>query len=249
MNEDVNQLKVVLVKQLERNMYNLLNAINNAYIPELFSQMIKNYKKNQNLFHYAQCHLGLARFLDYQLNVDDISQKKDFLLQVNKVAKLSWKILHIYQNICGKHEDGACVVSNLVYARVSSPMNYNTWPELPFAHALSFNSPVKPVVLKERESIYRIHDGNVKGAWWMRSRPNNKREWRSDYAVLKKWNKGTQCSEFKLTEDINVWEGGTAAQAVWSSDTNCYLQGGGVQIYLDPDDLEDHAIQAVNWQP
>lgn len=188
------------------------------------------YKENQNLFfQYTQLQLGLARFLDFNLNATP------FIDQLNLISTLAWKII---QNSCGQHEDGACVIESIAYTRVSSNIKHPVWPELPLAHALSFNSPVKPVTLSKDTIIYRIigKNGHQEGHWWLESKPNSRRQWRSDFAVLTAWNQGTQCVFATVNEELNVWRGETASQAVYPSDTNCYLKGSGIQIWLDPTD-------------
>jgi hypothetical protein len=62
--------------------------------------------------------------------------------------------------------------------------------------------------------------------------PNSKKDWRSQYAVLKTWNKGTHYVELNTNKTINCWVGLAASQQVPFE--MCILYGGWLQIWIEP---------------
>jgi hypothetical protein len=83
--------------------------------------------------------------------------------------------------------------------------------------------------------IYRVIGKNQYGHWWLENKPLLKKSWRSESAVSVQWNDGSCCVEATSKEEIAVWRGLTASQAVPYSSSNCYLTGGAYQLCVSPE--------------
>jgi hypothetical protein len=199
-----------------------------------------------NIFLYAEIQLGLAKSLDFLLPYSSLNnnpnQPNQIIKNINSVVDSALAIIQFHINQCSLgHEDGACLVGGLNYARLNTgSKRHKPWPELPMAHALNFLGKITPKILRKNTTIYRIigDDGeNWNGHWWLEMKPTNKKIWRSKSAVSKQWNEGTQCVEVDIKEDMYYWSGIAASQAVPNSSVRCYLPGGEYQLWLDPSNL------------
>lgn len=117
------------------------------------------------------------------------------------------------------------------------------WPDLA-KHPLAgewipgFHGPIRPVVIKKGEKLFRIIDrpGRAGGAWWCRELPPNGRVWREQFAVLEEWNKNRLYVEFIAPTDLYAYEGTVASQLNKARDSRTwgqYLEGGGTQLLID----------------
>lgn len=235
----------MVVRKLDEYYVNLIERLKkiDGEIADGLRAIYTYHEKHKLYFQLARYTLGLARYLDFQLDTSKVQN------QLQNLARISYQIIQIVANRCGQHEDGACLIANLSYGFESPVLQRMKWPTLPFAHALSFDSPIKPIVISQGAKIYRVigKGGNEKGHWWLENKPSTKRNWRSDFAVLESWNAGEKCITVSTNEDINVWVGATAPQVVYPSNENCYLPGGEAQLYLDYDDSKFTKPQIYTW--
>lgn len=205
------------------------NAI--TYLSEL--------RRNENIFHYAEVQLGLAKALDFLIGVGYQNNSKVSLC-VSNIVNLSYQITSIHVKRCSlSHEDGACLTGYMNHARVFSDFTFNKWPKLPLVQAINFSGKILPEILPANTIIYRVFNrvitNSKNGNWWFESKPSTKKSWRSNYAVPSAWNKGTDCIQYTLEDKLLVWKGMAASQAV--PNNNCYLMGGNYQLWIDPTNL------------
>ncbi|TEA26456.1 hypothetical protein O970_08725 [Candidatus Schmidhempelia bombi str. Bimp] len=89
---------------------------------------------------------------------------------------------------------------------------------------------------------------------WMRieefEKLTSRAEWRKKYAVLTEWNGNGEYVTYIVPEGktLKVWEGKAASQQI--KDTDYYIPGGAVQIFLDPRQLERSYVsgrKSTNW--
>lgn len=194
--------------------------------------------KNENIFHYAEVQLGLAKALDFLIGAD--YQQTNVLAHVSNIINLAYQITYIHVKKCSSlHEDGACLTGYMNHARVFSDFTFNKWPKLPLVQAINFSGKIIPEILPANTIIYRVFNSAItnskKGNWWFENKPTTKKNWRSDYAVPSAWNNGTNYVQYTLDDKLLVWKGIAASQAV--PNNNCYLTGGNYQLWVDIHDL------------
>lgn len=117
----------------------------------------------------------------------------------------------------------------------------------------------KPIHIPEGEVLYRVLDprSGDNSICWMREaeykKLKSKADWRRYFAVFASWNNNGEVVKYKVPKGgINVWEGPAASQTFrYSKDYKpspnkieknnkgeiFVLEGGGLQIVLDPNDL------------
>lgn len=227
-----------LIEELEKE-----DSYKNAfeYLDGIYKYYIKTRDNQDNIFHYAEVQLGLAKSLDFLLPYDHSNNRHSVNVQMKNVVSLAYQIFQLHINQCVlDHEDGACLVGGLNYARLNrGSVKFKTWPKLPMVHALNFSGKTTPHILSAGTIVYRVIDDKInwQGHWWLEIKPKNLKSWRSESAVSKQWNKGRYCAEIIIEDDIYCWKGMAATQAVPKSKAHCYLPGGEYQLWLDPNNL------------
>ena len=116
-------------------------------------------------------------------------------------------------------------------------------------------SDIKPKELPPGTKIYRIVDegsseaGGKSGCYWAYSKPANKTEWRSKYAVKDSWNDNGYYVEHTVGEGgLKVWEGTVAGQVYREhQDKEFYLAGGETQLYIAFNSLGILKPKLTNW--
>ncbi|WP_051786374.1 hypothetical protein [Endozoicomonas numazuensis] len=116
-------------------------------------------------------------------------------------------------------------------------------------------SDIKPVELKEGETIYRIVDeGSAEarggsGTYWAREIPQNKSAWRDGYAVKDSWNDNGYYVEHTVgPEGMKVWEGTTAGQKYETFEgKKFYLEGGQQQLYVEYNSIPNLSPKVTTW--
>lgn len=115
-------------------------------------------------------------------------------------------------------------------------------------------SHLEPVHLSEGEILYRVLDPKSadNSICWMRAseykKLKSKADWRRYFAVFASWNNNGEVVKYRVPKGgMNVWEGPAASQTfknsagkvekVNSKGEIFVLEGGGIQIVLDPNDL------------
>lgn len=125
---------------------------------------------------------------------------------------------------------------------------------------------LEAVHIPEGEVLYRVLDPRSKdnSICWMREseykKLKSKADWRRYFAVFSYWNHNGEVVKYKVPKGgINVWEGPAASQTFKNSagivakdnQGNIFvLEGGGIQIVLDPNDLVRDNVskrQATPW--
>ncbi|WP_237711760.1 hypothetical protein [Rhodanobacter sp. 115] len=115
---------------------------------------------------------------------------------------------------------------------------------------------VEPVVIPPGEKIYRVLDP---GSYddricWMREAEfqalKSKSQWRRRFAVWGSWNRNGEYVTYVVPpgEGLKAWEGPAASQS--KKGAAYVLEGGGIQLVLDPADLKATSIgkrQSTNW--
>lgn len=90
---------------------------------------------------------------------------------------------------------------------------------------------------------------------WMREaefkKLRSKDDWRRKFAVWSSWNRNGEYVTYVVPpgKGLNVWEGVTASQAM-KNNPNITLEGGAIQLVINPDDLQISMIgkrQPTNW--
>lgn len=116
-------------------------------------------------------------------------------------------------------------------------------------------SDIKPVELKEGETIYRIIDeGSAEGkgesgTYWARQLPPNKSTWRDGYAVKDSWNdNGYYVKHTVGSGGMKAWEGSTAGQQYKEFDgKDFYLEGGQQQLYVQHNSIPNLSPKVSQW--
>ena len=116
-------------------------------------------------------------------------------------------------------------------------------------------SDIKPVELKEGETIYRIVDEDSaeargdSGTYWAREIPHNKSAWRDGYAVKDSWNDNGYYVEHTVSpEGMKVWEGTTAGQQYKEFEgMEFYLEGGQQQLYVEYNSIPNLSPKVTTW--
>jgi hypothetical protein len=88
---------------------------------------------------------------------------------------------------------------------------------------------------------------------WMREEEflklHSKADWRKNFAVWTNWNSNGEVVTYVVPEGgLKVWEGITASQRM--ADTKYVLDGGAIQIVLDPNELKEASMskrRLTNW--
>ena len=112
-------------------------------------------------------------------------------------------------------------------------------------------SDIKPVELKEGDTIYRIIDeqSNPSGSYWATELPKNKAEWRSHYAVKDSWNDNGYYVEHTVGESgLKAWEGTTAGQRYKEHlGKEFYLEGGNQQLFIERGAISNLQPELTHW--
>lgn len=138
------------------------------------------------------------------------------------------------------------------------PKNYPDISEMSKNRALrdAFKTfhDLEPIHLSEGEILYRVLDPKSadNSICWMRAseykKLKSKADWRRYFAVFASWNNNGEVVKYRVPKGgMNVWEGPAASQTfknsagkvekVNSKGEIFVLEGGGIQIVLDPNDL------------
>lgn len=121
----------------------------------------------------------------------------------------------------------------------------------------TFDKSMKAVEIPEGETLYRVLDpkSSDNSICWMREAEfkalKSKADWRKRFAVWKNWNGNGEYVTYTVPagSKLKVWEGRAATQ-VSKVDSAVSLEGGGIQIVLNPADLKKESLgkrQATNW--
>lgn len=114
----------------------------------------------------------------------------------------------------------------------------------------------KPVTIPPGETLYRVIDpgSGDNSICWMRKaefeKLKSKDDWRRKFAVWANWNSNGEFVTYTVPpgKGLNVWEGVAGTQKM---DGTLYkLEGGAVQIVLDPSDLKKEFLgkrQSTHW--
>jgi hypothetical protein len=116
---------------------------------------------------------------------------------------------------------------------------------------------MKAVVIPPGETLYRIVDPDSKdnSICWMRKaefdKLKSKDEWRRRFAVWASWNRNGEYVTYTVPpgDGLKVWEGVVSTQ-VHEHNRVYKLEGGAIQIVLDPDHLKKGFVgkrQSTNW--
>jgi hypothetical protein len=116
---------------------------------------------------------------------------------------------------------------------------------------------MNPVTIPPGETLYRVIAPNSldNSICWMRKaefdKLKSKADWRRRFAVWAAWNRNGEYVTYVVPpgKGLNVWEGVTASQAMKNNPT-ITLEGGAIQLVINPDDLVQSAMgkrQPTNW--
>ncbi len=130
-------------------------------------------------------------------------------------------------------------------------INEEGYPDVAKREDFKNFSDIKPITLKEGDTIYRIIDekANPSGSYWARELPENKTSWRSDYAVKDSWNDNGYYVEHTVGKDgLKAWEGTTAGQQYDEFlEKEFYLEGGQQQLFIERDAITDLQPKLTSW--
>jgi hypothetical protein len=115
---------------------------------------------------------------------------------------------------------------------------------------------MQPVIIPPGAKIYRIVDPKSKDnsiCWMTESefrKLKSKDDWRRKFAVWENWNSNGEFVTYTVPPGpgLNVWEGVTASQGI--EKTNYVLEGGAIQLVVDPSHMEKVHIssrQKTGW--
>jgi hypothetical protein len=131
------------------------------------------------------------------------------------------------------------------------------WPDISknSSHAFlggkynTFGGSLRAVAVSPGERLYRVVDQSSvdNSIFWMReadfSELKSKGQWRREFAVWKHWNENGEYIIYTVPsgQPLKVWEGRSGTQAL-TADSGFMLEGGRVQIALNPDELNPKFI-------
>ncbi|MBS1157486.1 MAG: hypothetical protein H6R07_3410 [Proteobacteria bacterium] len=121
----------------------------------------------------------------------------------------------------------------------------------------TFDNSMNAVEILPGEKLYRVlaPNSNDNSICWMREAEfkalKSKADWRRCFAVWKDWNANGEYVVYTVPpgQTLKVWEGRAATQ-IHEADKTISLEGGAVQIVLNPADLQRHSVgkrQATGW--
>jgi hypothetical protein len=123
------------------------------------------------------------------------------------------------------------------------------------AHITFAKGAAKPTAISEGEVLYRVLDPSSadNSICWMRKsefdKLKSKDDWRRKFAVWANWNSNGEYVTYTVPKGgIHVWEGAAATQKIMKTDFT--LEGGAIQIVLDPKDLQKAYLskhKPTNW--
>jgi hypothetical protein len=129
-------------------------------------------------------------------------------------------------------------------------------PGWPSTGAFDTFHTMHPVTIPPGATLYRIVDPRSKdnSICWMTEaefkKLKSKDDWRRRFAVWANWNRNGEFVTYTVPPGpgLNVWEGITASQKM--KNTNYVLEGGAVQLVVDPSHLEKSHVsprRKTNW--
>ena len=138
----------------------------------------------------------------------------------------------------------------LVNPALDSPPSKSGWPDIgekagpPLRNAFETFKRTKAVTLQSGERLYRVVAPNSfdNSICWMREAEflalSSRDDWRRRFAVWRYWNRNGEYVVYTVPpgKGLNAWEGPAASQQLKNS--NYVLEGGAVQIVLDPRQLQ-----------
>lgn len=203
--------------------------------------LIKKYhdsKDAQKELFLANALISLDKYLDfYSLDEALINEKNKIQKLLKNIVNKSLLIIQrnkikISPRACGNHEDGACEI------RSHSTRIIKSLGNLPIHAAVTFRKNyILQVKIRKIPYIKIIRiigkNNSPYGSYWLLGiNPNSRKKWRSRYAVLEAWNKGTHYVELDLKKHINCWVGLAASQQIPFKE--CILYGGLFQVWISP---------------
>lgn len=134
------------------------------------------------------------------------------------------------------------------------PKPLKNWPNV---EAYNTFHSMKASTIPAGTKLYRIVDPTSKdnSICWMREEEflklKSKSDWRKRFAVWANWNANGEYITYTVPEgtQLHVWEGITASQRM--KDTDYVLEGGAVQLVIDPSQLKKSHVskrQSTNWK-
>lgn len=134
------------------------------------------------------------------------------------------------------------------------PKPKKDWPRV---DAYDTFHSMKASTIPPGTKLYRIVDPTSKdnSICWMREEEflklKSKSDWRKRFAVWAHWNSNGEYITYTVPDGpgLNVWEGITASQKL--KDTGYVLEGGAVQLVIDPSHLNKAHVskrQSTNWK-
>ncbi len=199
--------------------------------------------------------IGLSKNLDYySLDWAHEEDKSKIVYLTTKIVIKSSKLLSVTsnQNIikpCGQHEDDACVSQPLSPRQNFKTIHYSP-PQLPVADAVNFC--IGPQQFKANHILLMRIIGSINNPygsyWFIGNLPHTKKDWRSRFAVMEIWNKGTHYVTLKFSN--SGWFGYSSSQMVLSQ--KCILTGGGNQVWIPQDSIRKISadispLQLIYW--
>ncbi|VVP58906.1 hypothetical protein PS870_05938 [Pseudomonas fluorescens] len=115
----------------------------------------------------------------------------------------------------------------------------------------TFDKSMRAAEVLPGERLYRVLDPSSgdNSICWMREAEfkalNSKSQWRREFAVWKHWNENGEYVIYTVPsgDPLKVWEGRAGSQ-LYPSDSSLQLEGGRVQIVLNPDQLDPKFVSA-----
>lgn len=152
--------------------------------------------------------------------------------------------------------------TRMKYKPMKAPPHESGWPDLdapkgsPLSGAFETFHDAAPVTINPGEKLYRVvaPDSFDNSICWMREKEflaiKDKADWRRRFAVWRHWNRNGEFVTYTVPPGpgLRAWEGEAASQEL--KKTRYSLEGGGMQIVLDPKDLEKGSLgkrQPTNW--
>lgn len=166
--------------------------------------------------------IGLKMYFSYY-DMAWISNESGISALVTKIVTTSAISLNsilnkigIQTQLCGQHEDGACLIEKMTRrCRLQSKKGDCKIPDDDY---VNFIMPPKKKIFHKGDKLFRVIGPNniINGNWWLQScLPQNKTQWRSQYAVLSDWNQDDYYVEYAVNDKIEAWIGYAASQHVF----------------------------------
>lgn len=250
----------------------LIKKWGNDAVKTKAGQVLKSVKevRDEANKHFAELLAPVQRWLDNLARRLEVEADMNYRAATNALNPHAYRRPQLADDVAEFEKTRPSWVEvgkrELKYEPMESAPHELGWPNLkpdlkpgefqPLKDAYATFHNAAPTTISPGEKLYRVVDpaSADNSICWMRESEffaiKDKADWRRRFAVWRHWNRNGEFVTYTVPPgpDLRVWEGKTASQAL--PGTKYSLEGGGVQVVLDPKDLDKSFVgkrQQTNW--